>query len=68
MPAIKLKSIADVSGVMVTISGVNREKLSDLERVMARDRRVNDVCDVPNADIMNDAITQAWILKCGGKK
>lgn len=68
MPAIKQKSIAEIRLVATAICGANREKLRDLERVMARDRRVKDVCDVPNADIINDAITRAWILRCGGKK
>jgi hypothetical protein len=66
MPAKKEMSIGKCSGVMVTITGANSGKLADLEQVMVRERRVDGVKDIPNADIINDAITVAHRIKCGG--
>lgn len=68
MPAKKEYSIGECSGVMVTITGANSGKLADLERAMVKERRVNSCCDVPNSDIINDAITIAHRVKCGGGK
>ena len=68
MPAKKIYSISKCSGVMVTITGENDEKLADLEKVMVKERRVKDFTCVPNSDIINDAITVAHRIKCGGEK
>ena len=68
MPAKKEYSIGECSGVMVTITGANSGKLADLERAMVKERRVKDFTCVPNADIINNAITVAHRVICGGGK